>query len=328
MGKIIAICGKICSGKTYYARQLRAKEKAVILSTDEATCDLIDNEQGEKYDRFARRMNAYFMKKSAELAEIGCTVILDWGFWTKAERQAVTRFYQSKDIPVQWHYVDVDDETWEQNIARRNQKVQSGEGGSDFYVDEGLKQKILDQWEEPDESEIDIWYRRKDEAMAIERKATLEDLESLWNQNIAENPGDSRWVSWKEKFIAYNQNGQGQTFAVLCDGHPVGEGTLLFSPACSAIAGRTELADHRTVANINALRIRKEYEGKGHISALVRLMEQYAAENGYTRLTIGVEAQETRNLGIYLHWGYNRLVHAETEDGVLVLYYAKDLKRE
>lgn len=164
--------------------------------------------------------------------------------------------------------------------------------------------------------------------MAIQRKATLEDLEYLWNRNIAENPEDSRWVRWKEKYIAYNQSGQGQTFSVLCDGYPVGEGTLLFSPDCSAVAGRRELADHQTVANINALRIRKEYEGKGYISALVRLMEQYAAENGYTRLTIGVEAQETRNLGIYLHWGYTHFVGAETEDGVLVLYYAKDLQSQ
>ena len=31
MAKIIAICGKICCGKTYYANQIKEKEKAVIL---------------------------------------------------------------------------------------------------------------------------------------------------------------------------------------------------------------------------------------------------------------------------------------------------------
>lgn len=34
MAKVIAICGKICSGKTWYARQLREQEQAVILSCD------------------------------------------------------------------------------------------------------------------------------------------------------------------------------------------------------------------------------------------------------------------------------------------------------
>lgn len=45
MAKVIAICGKICSGKTYYANNLKIKENAVILSTDEATFDLVNNEQ-------------------------------------------------------------------------------------------------------------------------------------------------------------------------------------------------------------------------------------------------------------------------------------------
>ena len=37
MTKIIAICGKICSGKSYYSTELRKKENAVILSCDELT---------------------------------------------------------------------------------------------------------------------------------------------------------------------------------------------------------------------------------------------------------------------------------------------------
>lgn len=55
------------------------------------------------------------------------------------------------------------------------------------------------------------------------------------------------------------------------------------------------------------------------------MMEDYAREHGYSRITIGVEAAETRNLAIYLHWGYDRLVHYAIEDGELVLYYQKSL---
>ena len=157
------------------------------------------------------------------------------------------------------------------------------------------------------------------------RKATPQELEQLWDINIAENPGDSNWVRWKAEYISHNRAGRGYTFAVVIDNQPVGEGTLLFTPDCSAIAGRTELADGKTVANINALRIRKAYEGQGHISALVRLMESYAAAHGITRLTIGVDAKETRNTAIYLHWGYTEFVTHAIEDGELVLYYAKSL---
>ena len=156
-------------------------------------------------------------------------------------------------------------------------------------------------------------------------KANPEDLERIWDWNIADNPGDARWVAWKREAIENNRSGNSATFVIVYDGEPIGEGTLLFSPTCKAISGRTQLADHAAVANINALRIRKEYEGKGYVSALVRRMESYARELGYEKLTIGVEAKETRNLGIYLHWGYGTFVLSEIEDNTLVLYYAKNL---
>ncbi len=64
MSKIIAICGKICCGKSYYTKQIKEKENAIILSIDEATYDLINNEQGEFYNAFAERVNKYFIKKA------------------------------------------------------------------------------------------------------------------------------------------------------------------------------------------------------------------------------------------------------------------------
>lgn len=64
MSKVIAICGKICSGKTYYANKIKEKENAIILATDEVTYDLTDNKQGEGYDDFASRVNTYISKKT------------------------------------------------------------------------------------------------------------------------------------------------------------------------------------------------------------------------------------------------------------------------
>lgn len=157
------------------------------------------------------------------------------------------------------------------------------------------------------------------------RIATPDDLESLWNRSIAENPDEPAYLRWKGEFIGYNQKQQGITFAVIADGEPVGEGTLMISPECKPVRHHPELADGKTVGNINALRIRKEYEGQGHISKMVRLLEQHAREIGLQKLTIGVEASETRNLGIYLHWGYDKLLCWEAEEDTLVLYFEKTL---
>ena len=157
------------------------------------------------------------------------------------------------------------------------------------------------------------------------RIATTEKLTEIWDYNIAKHPGDQRWVNWKAQYIRQHQSGMGTTFLVLFNDEPVGEGTVLFSPDCGAIGGNTALADGKTAANVNALRIRKEYEGQGHISRLVKMMEAHAASLGYSRMTIGVNASETRNLGIYLHWGYDTLVSWEQDGDALVLYYEKTL---
>jgi ribosomal protein S18 acetylase RimI-like enzyme len=158
------------------------------------------------------------------------------------------------------------------------------------------------------------------------REASLDDLRKIWDKNIADNPGDDRWLAWADEYIGYNTKDMAKTFVICVDGEPIGEGTLLFSPECSAIGGREQLANGRDTANINALRISKEYEGRGYVSQMVRMMEDYARNKEITTLTIGVEAQEARNLAIYLHWGYTKFVHSEVEDNELVLYYAKELK--
>ena len=31
-------------------------------------------------------------------------------------------------------------------------------GGSDYYLDEGLLEKLLSMWEAPSKDEIDVWY--------------------------------------------------------------------------------------------------------------------------------------------------------------------------
>lgn len=157
------------------------------------------------------------------------------------------------------------------------------------------------------------------------RMADRASLEKIWQRNIDRNPGDERWVRWRDEYIAMNMDGRLKTFIVFADGEPVGEGTLIFSPECPAVAGRPMLCDGKTITNLNALRIEKQHEGQGHISRLVKMMEQYARELGYTTITIGVEEKELRNRAIYDHWGYKTPVFEEMDEGEKVLYYSKRL---
>ncbi len=160
MAKVILICGKICSGKTFYCKSIQQKYNAVLLSCDEIESQIFHHSLGEKHDEVAVDIKKYLHKKTVDIISVGSNVVLDWGFWTRAERAEVSRYYQSKGIEFEWHYVDVTDEIWECNILSRNEAVISGKS-DDYYVDEGLLNKIKSLFEIPTEDEMDVWYINK-----------------------------------------------------------------------------------------------------------------------------------------------------------------------
>ncbi len=161
------------------------------------------------------------------------------------------------------------------------------------------------------------------------RKATREDLEKIWDKDIAKHPNDDRWKRWKNRYILDNEENKCATFVVLDNENPIGQITVLYSPECGSVAGRPLLCNGTDTANMNAFRIEKAYEGQGHISKLVKMAEEYSKRVGIKYMTIGSEAKESRNLGIYLHFGYNEFLmyefDDEEEDKPLVLYYKKPL---
>ena len=161
MSKVILVCGKICSGKTYYSNMIKDKYNAVIFSPDEATYDLINNEQGEFYDIFSTRLRKYLNKKICEIVKAGANVIYERGLWAKKDRDEIKKYFESNGIDYELHYVYVDDDTWNKNIDERNKRVESGNGGSDFYLNEGLKKKLESYWEEPEKYEYDVLYEVK-----------------------------------------------------------------------------------------------------------------------------------------------------------------------
>ena len=158
MGKVILVCGKICSGKSYYSKQLKEQLNAVIITPDEATYELINNEQGEFYNIFSERLNQYLTRKVGEIAQAGANVIFERGLWSHKDRKVIRDYYKENGVECEIHYVYVDDETWKQNIEERNKRILEGNGGSDFYLDEGLMKKLESKWEKPTEEEYDVIY--------------------------------------------------------------------------------------------------------------------------------------------------------------------------
>lgn len=160
MAKVILICGKICSGKSYYSKLLLKDYNAIVQSCDEVTSILFSNDLGEKHDDMVAKIKTYLHKKTVEIVNLGNNVILDWGFWSKAERLLVTDYYKTRNIEIEWHYVDISLEDWHNNITSRNKNVIEG-STTDYYVDDGLLLKLNKLFDAPEKNEMDVWYLNK-----------------------------------------------------------------------------------------------------------------------------------------------------------------------
>ena len=163
MAKAILICGKICSGKSFYTEALRKKYNAAVLSCDEITLSVFDGNLGDKHDEICDRIHDYLFGKSVELLEIGVNIILEWGFWRKSDRDFARDFYESKGYECEFHYIDISDEDWQRNIDKRNRAVAEGKTSA-YYLDEGLLEKLDKLFEVPDESEIEVWHLNRVES--------------------------------------------------------------------------------------------------------------------------------------------------------------------
>ncbi|MCH5200367.1 MAG: AAA family ATPase [Oscillospiraceae bacterium] len=158
--KAYLICGNICTGKTYLAKQLSTENNAVILSCDEIENDLFQKNLGSAHDEMAKRIHSFLLKKAAEIIEHGTSIILDWGFWRKSDRQSTSNYFKSLNIPYEWHYMDTSPEQRSKNIEYRNRAVRNGES-TDYFVDEGLLNKCNTLFEPPSREEIDVWHDQK-----------------------------------------------------------------------------------------------------------------------------------------------------------------------
>lgn len=163
MAKAILICGKICSGKSFYTEALRKKLGAAVLSCDEITLSVFDGNLGDRHDEICDRIHDYLFGKSVELLEIGVNIILEWGFWRKSDRDFARNFYESKGYECELHYIDISDEDWQRNIDKRNKAVAEGKTSA-YYLDEGLLEKLERLFEVPDKSEIEVWHLNRVES--------------------------------------------------------------------------------------------------------------------------------------------------------------------
>lgn len=153
MAKVIATCGRICCGKTTYAKALIEKSGGVLLSCDEITLGVLGGQLGDRHDEILQRVQQYLLTKALEILRNGSDVILDWGLWTREERSRIRHFFKEHGFEYELHYLDIPEGEWQERINERNLLVSNGHS-DDYFVDEGLYSKAISIFEPPSDDEI------------------------------------------------------------------------------------------------------------------------------------------------------------------------------
>ncbi|MDR0819720.1 MAG: ATP-binding protein [Oscillospiraceae bacterium] len=157
-GVVILPDGKICSGKSTYSKKLRDELGGVMLVVDEAILKVFgvtpDMERvGQEYGKLIE----YVMEIAADMALHGTTVVLESGYFSKAERDWYKKFFVDRGVPYEWHFLEVNDETWNKNIASRNRAHDEQGESHTFYITDEFLKMFKENFVIPERDEVDVW---------------------------------------------------------------------------------------------------------------------------------------------------------------------------
>lgn len=140
------ICGLPGSGKSTLARQLEDEGARVRLAPDEWMLAL----GFDLYDEAARsRVEELQWVLAQRLLASGVSVILENGFWSRAEREACRSVARSLGVPTRLHYLAVPIEELERRVIARNRQVPA-----EAVVDPGDLRAWSKLFEPPTEEEL------------------------------------------------------------------------------------------------------------------------------------------------------------------------------
>lgn len=123
MAVLHLICGLPGAGKSTFALALEKESAALLLSADAWMVEIV----GDPHDEPARdRVEACQSRLAFRLLERGVDVILENGFWVRAERDGFRARAAAVGARVRLYYLDADLATLQRRVAARNAALPPG----------------------------------------------------------------------------------------------------------------------------------------------------------------------------------------------------------
>ncbi len=160
--------------------------------------------------------------------------------------------------------------------------------------------------------------------------ANIRQIEKRWEEKEKRDLSDKSIAIWKLNAINGFKAGKRLYYYGFLGDEVICEAAALLKE-CEVQNG-AGLAGDKT-AYLSAFKTEENYRGKGYFSVLYKFMEEDLKKRGYEKLTLGVEAEDEKNLMIYKKWGYNEFIktaceyypseNGEDTEEIVINYYAK-----
>lgn len=151
MATLHLMIGLPCSGKTTRARQLESRHGALRLTPDEWQLELFGNDiDSEAHDGNHDRVEALMWQVAERVLTLGVDVILDFGCWSRAEREDFRARAAALGADFRLHYMDVAEDELVRRLHVRNAQAPPGT----FVIPEAWLRGYMALFEPPAADEL------------------------------------------------------------------------------------------------------------------------------------------------------------------------------
>lgn len=142
---VYMLCGLPGSGKTSYANRLE-ESNCIRLTLDEEVFERFGRDSKPEYQAREKATKEDLLEKIKFILSEGKSVILDWGFWKKAEREKMSNFAKSPGATPKLIY-------FKRNRGQLLEGVKGRDLSKNHKISEALLDKFINEFEEPTKGE-------------------------------------------------------------------------------------------------------------------------------------------------------------------------------